>query len=155
MKVGTKRRLSFRIGLCAALVSGVVVAGGPAALADCAETVWVETYEVQVEAERDVYRAGETARLDATVVHQDTRAPIEGATFVAYVSNLKKGWLYGFGKTDADGHTSARLKLRKKSVRPGPVEVRSIAYKMSVDATCAQLVEFGERTLKRAFVVKP
>ena len=152
--LGTKRRIWFRLGLCAALVSGLVAAGGPAALADCAETVWADVYDVTLEAERDTYRPGDTARLHATVVHRQTGMPVEDARFVAYITNLKKALILGYGMTDADGKAEVGLKLKKGSVRGGPVNVRGIAYKESVDATCARLVEYGEKRLKNAFVIK-
>lgn len=152
--LGTKRRLSFRIGLCAALVSGLVAVGGSSALADCAETVWADVYDVTLEAERDIYHPGDTARLHATVVHRQTGMPVEDARFVAYITNLKRVLILGYGMTDADGKAEAELKLKKGYVRTGPVSVRGIAYKESLDATCARLVEYGEKRLKNAFVIR-
>jgi hypothetical protein len=154
MIFGTSRRLFLRMGLCAALVSGLLAAGGPAALADCAETIWVDVYDVAVEAERDTYRRGDTAVLHAAVVNRETGAPVEGATFAAYVTNPRRGWIFGGGETDLEGRAIARLKLKKSYVRKGPAEVHAIAFKESVDATCARVVEFGEQHLEEAFVVK-
>lgn len=154
MRLGSKRRLTGRIALCAALVSGALFTGGSTALADC-ETVWVEVYDVELEIDRSAYRVGETVPVTATVTRQETGTPIEGATFVAFAPMGKESWVIGWDKTDDAGKAVARLKLAKKNVRLGPARLNTIAYKESVDATCAQLVEYGEKRLRRAFVVKP
>jgi hypothetical protein len=154
MMLGSKRRLFTRIALCAALVSGALVTGGTAALADC-ESVWVDVYQVDLDARQASYDVGDTAVLDATVTRDDTGTPVEGATVVAYLENMKKGFVVGWGPSDAAGHAILRMKLTRKNVVTGPATVRSVAYKESVDATCAQLTEFGEKRLRKAFVVKP
>jgi len=153
MTLGSKHRLSLRIALCAALVSGMVVAGSSVALAEC-ETVWVEVYDVQLDVGRRTYHIGERARIGATVTRSDTGMPVEDALFVAYIPKSRKGWVFGFGKTDAGGEATAWLKLKKGSVELGPTRVNSVAYRESVDATCARLVEYGQKNLRKAFVVK-
>lgn len=153
MRLGSKRRLSVRIALCAALVSGAVVVGGSAALADC-ETVMVDVYEVDLEIARKSYRVGETVPIGATVTRRETGTPVEGALFAAIVTTGRNDYVVGWNETDAAGEAVARLKLERKNVKPGPAKLRSIAYKESVDATCAQLVEYGKKNLKNAFYVK-
>lgn len=153
MKVVSNRRLSLRVALCAALVSGLVVTGGSSALADC-EAVWVDVYEVQVEVGRATYRVGDTAVVDATVTRSDTGAPVADANFVAIVSGPRKGWAFGWNKTDADGRATARMKLKKGEVTPGPMDLRAVAYEETADTTCAQVYEYGETEIDEAFVVK-
>jgi hypothetical protein len=153
MRLGSKRRLSVRIALCAALVSGAVVVGGSTALADC-ETVMVDVYDVDLEIARDTYRVGETVPIVATVKREDTGTPVEGAMFAAIVTTGRNDWVVGWNETDVAGEAVAKVKLERKNVRPGPAKLRSIAYKESVDATCAQLVEYGKKDLRNAFYVK-
>lgn len=153
MGIGSRHRLFVRIALCATLVSGAVVAGGSTALADC-ETVSLDVYEIDLEIGRRSYRVGETVPLAATVTRRETGTPVEDALFAAFVSTGKNDWVLAWDKTDAAGEAVARLKLAKKNVTPGPARLRSFAYKMSVDATCAQLVEYGEKDVRNAFYVK-
>ena len=155
MKVGSKRRLTLRAGLCAALVSGLVVSGGSSALADC-ETVWVEVYDVQVDVGRSKYHLGDTVVVDATVTRSDSGAPVADAEFVAVATGARKGWVFGWNRTDAQGHATARMKLKKDQVKPGPMDLRAVAFEETADAaSCAQVYEYGEKKVKKAFVVKP
>ncbi len=151
----TKSSLSLRFGLCAALVSGLLFTGGGTSLARC-ETVWLDVYDVRVEVGRKTYHFGETAVVEATVTRTDTGSPVEGADFVAIVTGSRKGWIFGWDDTDATGRATARLKLKKSRFNPGPVKLRAIGFKETADAaSCAQVVEYGEKRLRRAFVVKP
>ena len=149
-----KRRFGLRIGLCAALVSGLLIAGGSSALAAC-ETVWVDVYDVQVEVGRSTYRLGETAVVDAVVTRTETGDPVAGADFVVIATGARKGWVFGWDETDAEGRATARLKLKKKTFRPGPIDLRAVAMEQRADAaSCAQVYEYGETIVENAFVVK-
>ena len=153
MKPGSKR-LFFRIGPCAALVSGLSIAGGSSALAAC-ETVWVDVYDVGVEVGRAEYRIGDTAIVEATVTRRDTGAPVEDADFAAIATGARKGWVFGWDRTDDQGHATARIKLKKDAVRPGPMDLRAVALEQTADAaSCAQVYEYGETEVDEAFVVK-
>ena len=141
--------------MCAALVSGLVVAGGSSALADC-ETVWVEVYDVQVGVDRSTYRLGDTVTVDATVTRSDTGAPVANTDFVAIATGRRDGWVFGWNKTDAQGHVIARMKLKKDEVETGPMDLRAVALQETADAaSCAQVYEYGETKIKKAFVVRP
>ncbi|MDQ3951478.1 MAG: hypothetical protein M3279_00735 [Actinomycetota bacterium] len=145
-----------RILLCATLVSGLVVAGGGTAAAEC-ETVSVEVYDVRLDIGRKTYHVGETVRVDATVTRKQTETPVHGAMFGVLVMNSRKERaIFGFGETNAAGHATARLELRKKDVRVGPVDLFALAYKRAVDlAGCAQVTEYGQKRVRKAFVVEP
>lgn len=154
MGMGSKRRLSGRIGLCAALVCGLLTAGSSAAVANC-ETVWVDVYEVELEAARDTYRIGDTAVLSATLTREDTGTPVADASFVSFIRPLRKQFSFAVGRTDDDGHTTLRLKLKRKSVKPGPAKVTGVGFTKTGDPTsCAEVVEYGEKTDPNAFTIK-
>ncbi|MDQ3981208.1 MAG: hypothetical protein M3271_00845, partial [Actinomycetota bacterium] len=57
------RATGLRIGLCGALLTGLLVTGAAPAAADC-ESIWIEAYTVTLEVGRNVYRVGETARVE-------------------------------------------------------------------------------------------
>jgi hypothetical protein len=149
----SKLHVAPRIALCAAVLSGILVTGATPASAEC-ETIWVEAYTVTLDVGRRVYRVGDTARVEAKVTRNDTGAPVAGATFAALVP-FRKTMLVDVDETNAAGRAVAELKLKKKSVRPGPARLYSIAYYEVADATCARLVEYGEKKLRKAFVIKP
>lgn len=143
----------LRIGLCATLVSAVLTGSAGSAGASC-ETVWIHAYDVDLEVARDVYRVGETARVDATVTRKDTGAPVSDARFFA-VLPFERSVVFDFDETDAAGHAEAALKLRKKDVELGPARLWTLAYYRVADAQCATVVEYGKRNLRRAFTIKP
>lgn len=148
----SRSRRGVRLALCAALVSGAVVAGAGAAAAEC-ESVWVPAYDLTMEVDRAVYRLGDTVRVEATVTRADSGTPVEDAVFVTYAHT--KRWIAGFTRTDAAGHAVAKLKLGRKSVEPGSVRLHGIAYDEIADATCATVTEYGEQEIPNAFRVKP
>ena len=140
--------------LCAALVSGLLVAGGGTALAEC-EQIWMKVYEVELQAERRTYHVGDTARVEATVTRQDTGAPVEDARFAVIVTNWRKGWLFGFDETDARGRATATFKLRRNRVKLGPVNLLALVYKETADvANCVQVAEYGRKRVRNAFVIE-
>jgi hypothetical protein len=145
-------RSGVRVALCAALVSGALVAGAVPASAEC-ESIWVRAYDVSMKVDRDVYGYGDTVVVEASVTRMDTGAPVANAGFVAHVS--EKQWVAGIAYTDAAGHAVARLKVRRKDFGPGPVELNGIAFEEVVDTTCATVTEYGEQTIPDAFRVKP
>ena len=142
-----------RIATCAALVSTVLFTGAASAGTTC-ETVWVESYDVSLEVGRKVYHFGDTARIDATVTRKDTGTPVAGVKFVAIVP-YRDTMLLDIEETDVNGHATAELKLRRKDVQPGPANLRGIAYEEVAGNMCASVVEYGEKRIRRAFVVKP
>lgn len=154
MELGSKRRLVVRLTLCAALVSGLVVAGGATALADCQETVYVDSYVVELEPRRDAYRVGQTAVFDGKVTRSDTGAPVQAADFFVYIPPTRHGFVYGWAATDASGNAVLRMKLKRSEVGTGPVTVVGRAQQERADATCANVVEYGEIRLDRAFVIE-
>ena len=144
-----------RILLCAALVSGVVVAGGGTASAEC-EQIWLKVYDVEVDAERKTYRVGETARVEAMVTRKDGGAPVQDAPFGLIVTNWRKGWLFGFDETDAQGRADMALELRRNRVKLGPVNVVALAYKEIADvASCVQIGEYGKKRARKLFTIEP
>lgn len=155
MKLGSKRRLFSRIALCAALVSGmVVVSGGASALAHCGETIYVDAYEVELEPRRDTYRVGETALIEGTVTRSDTGAPVVDADFFVYIPPTRKGFVFGWAKSDASGQALLRMKLKRGDVNTGPAKIVGRAQQERADATCARVVEYGELQMERAFTIK-
>lgn len=154
MELGSKGRLFVRIALCASLVSGLLVAGGGTALANCQETVYVDSYEVELEPRRDTYRVGQTAVFDGNVTRSDTGAPVAAADFFVYIPPNRHGFVYGWAATDADGNAVLRMKLKRSEVGTGPATVVGRAQQERADATCANVVEFGEIRLDRAFVIE-
>lgn len=154
MELGSNRRLFWRIALCGALVSGLVVTGGGAALADCRETIYVDAYDVVIEPRRDSYRVGQTAVIDGTVTRTDTGAPVADADFFVYIPPTRNSFVYAWSKSDADGNVTLRMKLKKGHVRTGPTKLVGRSQEERADATCAQVVEFGETHLERAFVIQ-
>ena len=139
--------------MCAALASSVVVVGSAPASADC-ESIWVEAYEVELEIGRKVYRIGETARVEGTVTRADTGAPVAGADFVAILP-FKKSMVIDVERTDSSGHAVAKLRLKRKYVRPGPARLWAVAYDKVADTTCAEVLEYGEKRLRKACVIRP
>lgn len=152
MKWGSRQGVLLRAALGAAVVSSVVV-GGPAR-AYCRETVYVDVYEVEVTPERDRYRIGDTAVIEGRVTRTDTGAPVAAADFVVYIPPTRKGFVYTWGKTDAQGHAVVKMKLKRRDVETGPAKIVGRAYQERADATCAQVVEFGETHVPRAFVIE-
>ena len=154
MGLGLNRRIFVRIALCAALVTGMVVAGGASALADCGETFYVDAYDVLLEPQRDTYRVGQTAVIEGTVTRSDTGQPVAGADFFVYIPPTRKGFVFGWAKSDAAGHALLRMKLKRGDVNTGPAKIAGRAQQERADATCAQVVEYGEQHLERAFTIK-
>ncbi|MDQ4126043.1 MAG: hypothetical protein M3134_10680 [Actinomycetota bacterium] len=154
MELGSKRRLFVRIALCVALVSGLSIAGGATALADCQETVYVDSYVVELEPRRETYRVGQTAVFDGKVTRSDTGAPVGAADFFVYIPPTRHGFVYGWAATDADGEAVLRMKLKRSEVGTGPAKVVGRAQKERADATCARVVEYGEVQLDRAFMIE-
>ncbi len=139
--------------LCAALVTGGLFSGAATAAPAC-ETVWVRTYDVSLDVGRKVYRIGDTARVEATVTRRDTATPVADVKFVAIVP-YPEALVLDIDKTDAAGHAVAELRLKRKYVRPGPARLIGIAYNEVADTTCATVVEYGQKRIRKAFVVKP
>ncbi|HEV2756204.1 MAG TPA: hypothetical protein VG318_10580 [Actinomycetota bacterium] len=136
------------------ILAAPVLSSATAAAAPACESVWVRAYDVSMEVERDTYRIGDTVRVDATVTRTDTGMPVAGAKFVAIVP-YRKAILYGIETTDAAGQAVAELELKRKHVPPGPARLIGIAYEEVADTTCATVVEYGKKTIRNAFVVKP
>lgn len=153
MGLVSNRRLFVRIGLCAALVTGVLVTGNAVAFADCGETIYVDAYDVQLQPRRDSYRVGDTAVIEGTVTRTDTGEPVAGADFFVYIPPTK-GFVYGWAESDLTGHAVIRMKLKKGEVRTGPTKIIGRAQQQRADATCAQIVEYGELHYDRAFVIR-
>ncbi|HEX2294075.1 MAG TPA: hypothetical protein VHN37_02070 [Actinomycetota bacterium] len=154
MRPEAKHRLFVRIALSAALVAGTFVAGSSAALADCGETVYVDAYDVELEPRRKTYRIGDTAVFDGAVTRTDTGMPVSEASFFVYIPPTRKGFVVGWSKTDGDGEAVLKMKLRKGDVETGPATVVGRAQQERADATCAQVVEYGEIELQPAFRIK-
>lgn len=154
MKNRSDRRLFSRVALCAALVSGLVFAGGATALADCQETIYVDAYEITLDPRRDVYRVGDTAVVDGTVTRTDTGEPVAGADFFVYIPPTRKGFVFGWAESDLSGQAVLRMKLEKDEVQTGPAKIVGRAQQERADATCARVVEYGELHYERAFVIK-
>lgn len=146
-------RIALRLALCAVLVTGAVAASAGPASAVC-ETVYVDAYNVELEIPRDVYRAGETVRVEAMVTRKDTGMPVADASFVA-VLFFEDAIVLDMDVTDIGGRAVAHLKLKKKHVDPGPVPLLARAQVQVADAQCAALVEYGEKRLRKAFTIKP
>lgn len=154
MKRGWKQGLWARVALCAALVAGLVAAGGATASAAC-ESVWIEAYDVDVEVERRKYSVGDTVGVHGTVTRKDTGAPVGGAWFVVIVP-FRKTLLIEYSETDAAGRADVGIKLSKGDVEPGWAKLRAVAYYEVADvASCAQVTEYGEKRLRRAFFIEP
>ncbi len=144
----------LRIVLCAALVGGIVAASGSTALAEC-ETVWVPAYDVELDVRRAAYRLGDTAVIDVTVTRTDTGVAVDRAAAIVYIPPTGDTFVFGGAYTDDSGHAVVRLKLKKKEVRPGPVTIVGRGQKQAADAaSCAQVMEYGEKRLEDAFVVR-
>ena len=154
MRLGSKHRIFVRVALSAALVSGLVVAGGTTALADCQETIYVDAYVVELEPRRDTYRVGQTAVFDGTVTRRDTGAPVPAADFFVYIPPSRHGFVYGWATTDDSGQAVLRMKLERGEVATGPAKIVGRAQEEKADATCARVVEFGEVQVPRAFVIE-
>lgn len=142
-----------RLGLSAVLASAALV-GAPAPVSAACETVWVEAYDVKLEAGRRSYRIGDTARVEATVTRKDTGTPVAGADFAAIVIVDDAGG-FDADRTDSAGVAVARLKLKKGDVEPGRVTIRSLAVYEVADASCATVVEYGHEKLRNAFTIEP
>jgi hypothetical protein len=154
MNPGSKRRLLVRIVLSAVMVSGLVAAGGTTALAECRETVYVDAYVVEVEPRRRVYRIGQTAVFDGKVTRRDTGAPVEAADFFVYIPPTRTGFVFSWARTDAAGEAILRMKLKRSHVETGPSKVVGRGQQERANATCVQVVEYGEIRLDRAFVIE-
>lgn len=150
----SNRRVFFRIALCAALVSGALVTGGATALADCQEQIYVDAYDVQLEPRRDAYRVGDTALIDGTVTRKDTGAPVSGVDFFVYIPPSRHGFVYGWTQTDSSGNALLRMKLKRGEVATGATKIVGRAQEERADATCAQIIEYGELHLDRAFSIR-
>jgi hypothetical protein len=144
--------MALRIGLCVAVMAGLLAGGAAPASADC-ESIWVEAYTVKLDVGRKVYRVGDTARVEGTVTRTQTGAPVAGAKFVAIVP-FEDAMLVNMKKTDAAGRAEAELKLKRRAVELGPARLHAIAYYEVADTTCASVVEYGEKKLRKAFVIK-
>lgn len=148
-------RLFVRIALCGVLVSGLVAAGGSTALADCQETIYVDAYEVHLEPQRDTYRVGDTAVVEGIVTRTDTGEPVAGADFYVYIPPTQgRGFVFGWAESDLNGHAVMRMKLKKGDVKTGPAKIVGRAQEERADATCANVVEYGEAHYDRAFTIK-
>ncbi|MDQ4026406.1 MAG: hypothetical protein M3217_13105 [Actinomycetota bacterium] len=141
-----------RVALCAALIGGGLFTGAAAAAPSC-ETVWVRSYHVSLDVGRDTYRIGDIVRVEARVTRNDTGTPVAGAKFVAIVP-YREALVLAVEKTDAAGRAVAELELKRRYVSPGPARLIGIAYNEVADTTCATVVEYGKKTLRRAFVVR-
>ncbi|MFN2586791.1 MAG: hypothetical protein ABR613_01550 [Actinomycetota bacterium] len=144
---------SLWLALCTALVGGGLLSGAAVAAPDC-ETVWVRSYDVALDVGRKVYRIGETVRVEATVTRRDTGTPAANVKFVAIVP-YRKALLVDIEMTDSAGRAVAKLKLKREHVRPGPARLVGIAYDEVAETTCATVVEYGQKRIRKAFVVKP
>jgi hypothetical protein len=151
MKVRSSR-VFLRLTLCTALVTGALAGSAGPVSASC-ERVYVEAFVIELDIPRDVYRVGETARVEATVTREDTGMPVAGADFYAALL-FEDAVVYDFGLTDATGVVVARLKLDKDQVEPGPARLLAWAEKEVADAECAALVEYGVKRLPHAFTIK-
>ena len=154
MELGSKRGLFVRVALSAALVSGLVVAGGATALADCRETIYVDAYVVELAPRRDSYRVGQRAVFDGRVTRRDTGAPVDAADFFVYIPPTRGRFVFTWAETDATGAAVLRMKLKRGEVEPGPANVVGRAQQQRADATCADVVEYGEVRLDHAFVIE-
>ncbi len=149
---GTVARRFVGVAVCG-LLAAPVLSPTAAAAPNC-ESVWVRSYDVSMKVDRETYRIGDTVRVDATVTRIDTGMPVAGAKFVAMVP-YRKALVYGIETTDAAGHAVAELELKRKHVQPGPARLMGFAYDEVADTVCGPVVEYGEKTIRNAFVVKP
>ncbi|HEX2057974.1 MAG TPA: hypothetical protein VHI71_06355 [Actinomycetota bacterium] len=113
-------------------------------------------YDVEVEVGRKVYHFGDKARIDVTVTRTDSGMPVDGAGVFAYIPYFKKdGLVAGWGETNATGDAVVHIKLRRKYLEPGPADLRVLGFKSVADTACAQVVEYGEARLDKAFRIEP
>jgi hypothetical protein len=145
-------RRAAGVVLCALLAVPALPGSGVAS--PVCESVWVKSYDVSLEVARKTYRAGDTARVDATVTRKDTGTPVAGVKLVAIVP-YRKALILDVAKTDSAGRAVAELELKRKHVQPGPARLIGIAYEEVADTTCATVVEYGEKRIRKAFVVRP
>lgn len=146
-----KRWASVALGI---LISATPLVAPPVASAACREDVYVEAYEVELHARRDVYRFGEHAVFDVSVTRLDSGTPQAGAMVAVILVKSKKSYPMGWGKTDVAGDVVARIPLKRSQLRPGRQTAYGFAWRRSVDAVCVGVVEYGEKTERNAFRLK-
>lgn len=146
-----KRRLLGM--LVAAVVLGGVLVEPVSARTACAGAAYAQTFDVTAAARRPVYRIGETAIVDLFVSDSVTGMPVSDADAGLLIRGRGKRSVFGFDKTDAEGHTVLRLSLRRSKARPGWARALAAAWE-SIDTPAYCTGRYGSREYPRLFRIR-
>lgn len=160
-----------RIATVVATVAALL--GGPAAVASavpCApilDSVFAETFTVDLDVADKTYRRGQTALVDVTVVRPGREDPAGanvplGSPASVPVADALVGvgvyvgedFLFGQGITDESGTATVKVKIFR-DVATGPAQVEGFSWKLIANYSCGAAYEFGYHIQTDAFRVKP
>lgn len=156
---------SVRLAIVIAVLASTIVAlpaapaaacsGGRAGARHGAENYRLETFEVTMNSVKKVYRRGETARIEMTVVRPAKHDPLgQGipmdppqqwpAEEVTVGVGLRIGDVYlaGFSTTDAAGEAVVEIPIPHYA-RPGKALAIGQAVKRQVESPCLVVEEWG------------
>jgi hypothetical protein len=118
--------------------------------------VWLRTFRVKVDIERDAYRLGETVEVALTVTRKTTGERVSGALAAVGLEGRGDSFLFGVDKeTNERGRAFVTITLKARYLEPGPVTVHAYGYLRQVDAYCATVSEYGYKKGPRAFRAQP
>jgi hypothetical protein len=160
-------RRSTAAVLTAILMAGLLVAPAAAAGArGCGAQQRFETYEVTTSWNKRVYRRGETARVEVTVMTPIGKDPMglgfeyeppmqtpvaDADVFVALVVGVPP--VFGLGKTNADGTLLLEIPLKTKVKGPIQAMTRAWTTQGRPELACSE-IEFWGRLFEQPFEIR-
>ena len=153
--------------LAGILTAGLLVAPASARGArGCGAQQRFETYEVTTSWNKTVYRRGETARVEVTVMAPLGKDPMglgveyeppmqtpvaDAEVFVALVVGVPP--VFGLGKTNADGTLLLEIPLKTKVKGPIQAMTRAWTTQGRADVACSE-IEFWGRVFEQPFEIR-
>lgn len=116
-----------------------------------------ETFDTTARPRAEIYRIGDTARIDVYVERRRTGEAISGATvFVGLDWGHEDRILVGEPReTGAAGTVTIKIPLRDEDLSAGPVTLMTYAYQTHLDTGfCDEVTEYGYEVRPRAFHIK-
>lgn len=140
-------------GILVGLLLGLVpVQAAPAADAACSENS-IPAFDVTAVSRRPSYRVGQTAVVDLHVRDAFTGQPQSGINAGLLVEGRRDRAVFGYDKTDEEGHALARVRLLPRSVKPGWARATAAAWEpITTPAVCTG--RHGYREYKRLFRIE-
>ena len=161
-----RRRRPFSLLLALLLLAGASVALTPSAAFACGgvETLSLKTFHLEVQANKKVYKIGETANIKVTVTRPAEEDPlgngipmerpyVEPAPDVNIGVGLAIGrvFLPGAGITDENGVAIVRIKIERYAPRNQWADASAYAWKVLHEMPCATVQEDGFRMTPQMF----